>query len=100
MDRIERIRTMETTLREGVAAAEKLREALEGYAALQGRLRKLYAYYGGRNWYEDRAADEAGKLPADLPRGVLGEDEVFDLISEKQELLRIMLELAADMVGR
>ena len=98
MDRTERIRTMETTLREAEAAAAKLQEALDQYADLWPRVVKLYAYYGSKTWFADRRADEKGKLPADLPRGVLGEDEVYDLMGENREILGSMLALSADMV--
>lgn len=99
MNRIERIRKMEGILREACAAADRLQEALEQYDALRKKVGELYAYYGSKTWFADRAADEAGKLPADLPRGVLGEDEVYDLISGEKMLLISMLTLAADMAG-
>ena len=33
---------------------------------------------------KDYEADEAGKLPADLKRGVLSEDALFDLLEENR----------------
>ena len=37
--------------------------------------------------HDDFEADEEGKLPADLKRGVLSEDAVYDLITEHRELM-------------
>ena len=35
---------------------------------------------------EDFALDEAGRLPAGLRRGVLSEDEVYNLLAEEEEI--------------
>ncbi|MBP5151857.1 MAG: DUF4298 domain-containing protein [Lachnospiraceae bacterium] len=48
---------------------------------LQPRIEKLTEYYTGDLWKEDFAADEAGKLPKDLKRGVLSEDAVHDMLT-------------------
>ena len=42
----------------------------------------------------DYEADEAGKLPADLKRGVLSEDAVYDLLSDYDALEKQLLELS------
>ena len=43
-------------------------------------------YYESGLWRTDFEADEAGELPADLKRGVLSEDAVYDLITDETEL--------------
>lgn len=43
-------------------------------------LRVLSDYYGSAAWKRDFAADEAGRLPAGLKRGVLSEDGVYHLL--------------------
>ena len=50
------------------------------------QFKKLSDYYGSSRWMKDFEADEAGKLPRDLKRGVLSEDAVWDLLSENREL--------------
>ena len=45
-------------------------------------LAALSDYYGSSAWKRDFAADEAGLLPADLRRGVLSEDGIYDLLDE------------------
>lgn len=45
-------------------------------------LKSLSGYYGSSAWKRDFAADEAGLLPKKLARGVLSEDEVYNLLEE------------------
>ena len=40
----------------------------------------LQEYYEGPLWKKDFEADEAGQLPADLKRGVLSEDGLYNLL--------------------
>ncbi len=47
---------------------------------LQDKLELLEAYYSSGEWQSDYEADEAGLFPADLKRGVLSQDGVFDLL--------------------
>ena len=98
MNRIERIQAMEAILDEAGDAVEALANALEDYAAMQARLRKLSAYYGGEHWYADLDADTQGKLPDDLKRGVLSEDLVYDVLTGNRDNAIRMLELATEIL--
>lgn len=93
MEQIERIREMERCLDASERAIRELSEALSAFEEVQPRYRKLSDYYGSDLWMKDFEADEAGKLPRDLKRGVLSEDAVYDLITENRELLVRMLKL-------
>ena len=93
MEQTERIMEMETCLDASEKAIRELSEALSAFEAVQPQYRKLSDYYGGDQWMQDYADDEAGKLPRDLKRGVLSEDGVYDLITENRELLVRMLRL-------
>lgn len=42
----------------------------------------LSAYYASDEWKGDFAADEAGLLPPDLPRGVLSEDGIYNTLED------------------
>ena len=42
---------------------------------------EMEEYFDSGAWREDFEADEAGKLPADLKRGVLSEDGIYDVLS-------------------
>ena len=71
MNRIDRIREMERCLDASRAAVDALTQAFDAYEAVQKDYKKLSDYYGSPQWMKDFEADEAGKLPADLKRGVL-----------------------------
>lgn len=55
--------------------------------SLAAMIRELEAYYLSENWKKDFEDDENGRLPADLKRGVLSEDCVYDLLEEYRERL-------------
>lgn len=47
-------------------------------------LRTLMDYYENGQWMEDYQLDEQGALPADLKRGILSEDALYDFFSEME----------------
>ena len=94
MTQTERIAYYEEILNRAAAAAERLDAALEEFEAAQPQVRELDAYYGAADWRADLAADEAGKLPDGLRRGVLSEDAAWDALCANRALLRRMRELA------
>ena len=99
MNRIERITKMEGYLDSSNEVVEKLYEALREYQKAVSNKRRLFDYYSGGYWMSDFEADEAGKLPADLKRGVLSEDAVYDLITKDRETLALMARLVADSIA-
>ena len=84
MTRIYRITHMETLFDKSKEVVRRLDQALEDFAALQPAIAELEAYYTSAQWRKDFEADEAGKLPKDLKRGVLSEDGVYDLLEDYQ----------------
>ena len=90
MTQTERIRKMESYLGEAGEAMAKLAEAMDAYESVQDKYYELESYYGSADWMADYEADEAGELPADLKRGVLSEDAVYDLITDHGELMKRM----------
>lgn len=46
------------------------------------RMMRLSAYLDSGQWLEDYRLDEEGKLPADLKRGVLSEDTLYNLLTD------------------
>lgn len=84
MTQIERITRMEALLDKGSETVRRLEKALDDFAALQPDIDELQAYYDSDDWRTDFEADEAGKLPQDLKRGVLSEDGIYDLLSDYQ----------------
>lgn len=94
MNRIDRITKMEKNLDASAEAIAELSAALDKYEAARKAWKELSDYYGSNRWMSDFEADEAGKLPKDLKRGVLSEDTVYDLIIENRDMIMKMLELA------
>ena len=86
MEQTERIRQMELRMERAARAVMELSAALDNYEAAQEDIAALNDYYGSEAWKQDFAADEAGLLPADLKRGVLSEDGIWNLLSDASEL--------------
>jgi len=94
VNRIERIQAMEEALNVSRDAAEQLSEAVASQVDALDALRQLSMYYGSQDWYKDREADERGKLPEDLERGVLGEDLPYEVLVSAREAALAALEVA------
>jgi len=86
MEQAERIKQMELRMERAAKAVMELSAALDNYEAMQDDITALKAYYGSELWKQDYADDEAGRLPADLKRGVLSEDGLWNLLSDAGEL--------------
>ena len=88
MTRIERITHMEGLLDKSTEVIARLEQALEDFAALQPDITELEAYYTSPQWRKDFEADEAGKLPKDLKRGVLSEDGIWNVLEDYRRLMK------------
>ena len=62
--------------------AEQLMRTKENTDRLQSLIGELEAYYTSDEWKRDFEADEAGLLPKKLPRGVLSEDGLYELLED------------------
>lgn len=96
MEQTERIESMECNFLNALEALHQLSEAINCYIEARESFNQLSAYYGSEEWKRDFADDEAGLLPADLKRGVLSEDAVWNLLDEKRELIWRMREIAKE----
>lgn len=86
MEQLKRIRHMELRLERTAAAVMELSAALDRYEAVQEDIEALDKYYASEEWKQDFTDDEAGRLPADLKRGVLSEDGIWNLLSDIRDL--------------
>ena len=77
---------MELRMERAAKAVMELSAALENYEAVQEDIAALDQYYGSEEWKQDYTDDEAGLLPADLKRGVLSEDGIWNLLEDVREL--------------
>ncbi len=84
---VERVSRYEALLNEAQDALSVYEAALERFAEVQKKIAELDTYYGSKEWREDFEASETGKLPADLPCGVLSEDSVWNLLERNRELI-------------
>lgn len=78
-EQIERICMMEEAWKESALAVKHLLEVFP-------KIQELTAYYQSPQWLADFEDDENGKLPKDLPRGILSEDAADSLLAELQEI--------------
>ena len=76
-----RIQHMEQIFDTLLAAAQDDPRAIYQSPTLRALLSELLRYYDGGQWLRDYETDEQGGLPADLKRGVLSQDAVFDLLA-------------------
>ena len=81
-----RIRLMERHLNRATAAVKRLEAAFDKWEDAQEAIAALEEYYGCDLWKQDLADDEAGRLPADLKRGVLSEDGIWNLLTDARDL--------------
>ena len=77
---IARVTRMEALYERLSEAVQKAPERL-GDAELRDAADALAAYLDSGGWLRDYEADEAGLLPAELKRGVLSQDGLYDLLS-------------------
>lgn len=83
---LDRIRSMERALTDTSAALAAMDAALTQYESILPQLSALEAYYESPLWLQNYDDDHAGKLPTDLPRGVLSEDALYDLFCDNSRL--------------
>ncbi|MBR0195957.1 MAG: DUF4298 domain-containing protein [Paludibacteraceae bacterium] len=69
-------------------------QALASRQTLQPQIDKLAAYYQSDAWKADFHADELGFLPSDLPRGILSEDGIYNLLTRWEEIVQIECSLS------
>ena len=96
MEAIERITAAEEAFDRVIAAKEQLEKALDAFDESLDDLALFSDYYGSGEWFDDRAADEAGELPKGLKRGVLSEDLPYDALLDTRAIALQMIEIATD----
>ena len=83
---IQRISEMEERFDRASAAMKLFSSELDKFETMLEDVLMLDKYYGSGNWWQDKTDDETGRLPADLKRGVLSEDAIWDLLVECGQL--------------
>ena len=98
MEQIERIQHFEELLDRIAPVLEDLGKALDAFDDIQEDVQELAAYYEGESWREDFEADEAGQLPADLKRGVLSEDGIYEVLNAHYGLTVRLLDTVSSIL--
>jgi len=94
MTQIERIELMERHLEVAKRALASMERALDEYEEAEQAVAALSDYYASQEWRRDFEADEAGRLPQGLKRGVLSEDGIWNVLEEWREIERRLAALA------
>ena len=81
---IERIKWMEQRFNYALAVIKN--GTVDSQKAIKDDIAELSKYYSSELWKMDFAADEAGKLPPDLKRGVLSEDGIWNLLADYRDI--------------
>ena len=84
-----RIKDMEDRYERVKDALDELKKAEENLGNLNGDIDVLREYYESGKWQRDYKADEQGKLPKDLKRGVLSQDGLWNLLEEIEDRLEL-----------
>ena len=98
MEQCERIRRHEAALDRVAPVLKELESALDRFDAVQDDVLALSSYYGSEEWKEDYEADEAGRLPGDLKRGVLSEDGIYDVLDGHYRLTVRLLDTVSSIL--
>ena len=85
-EQLRRIRQMERAFVRASATLKRLASAIDKYEEAKEDFAALSNYYGSDDWKQDFLADESGRLPKDLKRGVLSEDSIWNLLEALSEL--------------
>ena len=79
---IARIKKMEQYFDEIIAAKKARSDSFLDDPVIKAHFCELLDYYENGQWLEDYERDERGEIPAELKRGVLSQDALYDFLSE------------------
>ena len=77
-----RIKKMEQYMDEVLAILEKCPDSIKDDESIKMKIAELENYQESGQWLLDYEADERGELPAELKRGVLSEDMLYNLLCD------------------
>lgn len=98
IQRIQRITRMEEILDTATAMLNDLEQKMEAYEKYQSEIKVLEEYYASHQWKEDFELDEKGGFPADLKRGVLSEDGIYNLLERNREM-KLMIRESYELIS-
>ena len=97
-NKIERIQRMEGYLNDYAKTLEDTKKAVDRLKKHQESYIQLRDYYSSQAYFDDLDFSNQADFPADLPCGVLSEDDVYDLLDEHFQMGVELLEIATKMI--
>lgn len=98
MKKYDHITAMETIKNDHKTIIAELEKSLDKIEQNQQAYQTLIAYYYSSQRQQDLEDDNNGLIPQTLHRGVLSEDEIFDLMGDYRDLGIRMMEVALKMI--
>lgn len=98
MEKYKELTRMEHILNEYTQTLENMEALLTSLNEHRQDYKDLLAYYYSDQRNQDLQDDERGLIPADLPRGVLSEDGIFDFVGDYRDTALHMMETALHML--
>lgn len=95
-----RIRELEARYNAWQAMLPALQAAQVQWREARALLAELQHYYHGGQWMQDVQADEQGRIPADMPRGILAEDTLWNAFHQEWQLAVEWVQLGAEALKR
>ena len=86
-DLTERVLLMEDRYNEVMRVLAALDEAVAEYEDFKSELDVLKDYMESGQWKADFEADEAGRIPDTVSRGVLSEDGLYNLLDDADKII-------------
>lgn len=94
---IARVRKREEDFNMVREVMDNLESAVCHFEAVQPRIKRLCKYMAEGQFLKDFEADERGELPKDMPRGVLSEDALDELLVDVARMRKRLKALVADV---
>lgn len=98
MKKYQHITKYESILREQEELMKQWRCFLDQFSAKRKEYQELVKYYYSEQRLQDLTDDEENKIPHDLKRGVLSEDEIYNLMSDYHVLSIHLLEISLQLL--
>ena len=91
---------MEEILNRMTALQEQVNSAIEAWSDALPDYQRLVEYYGSPEWNQDFDDDENGLFPEDLPRGVLTEDLIYNMMMTQRMTAINTARIALDAIEK
>lgn len=91
---IKRVAQMEEATNRMNAANEALQATLDEWRKARTAFQEVQEYYYSDKWRSDMELSNQGKLPTDMPQGVLSEDGIYDVMGSNHFLALELIDTA------